>query len=141
RLPIAQARATVDTRQAQLDLARAERWPQLAVYTSLGVVSYPVDVVPDDWRRNWSIGVSLSWPLFTGFRTTALIRGARAERRAARALLAEAAEQTDVEEVRARTDVGVARATLAATARSTGLARRAYEIAEVRYREGVSTYL
>lgn len=141
RLPVAQARANVDARQAQLAQARAERWPQLAVFTSLGVVSYPQGLAPEDWRRNWTVGVSLSLPLFTGFRTTALIRGARADRRAAEALLAEAAAQTAEADVRAHSDVGVASATLAASARSTGLARRAYEIAEVRYQQGVSTYL
>ncbi len=141
RLPVAQARANVSARQAQLAQARAERWPQIALFTSLGVVSYPQGLAPEDWRRNWTVGVSLTLPLFTGFRTTALIRGARADRRAAEALLAEAAEQTAEADVRARSDVGVASATLAASARSTGLARRAYEIAEVRYQQGVSTYL
>jgi outer membrane protein len=141
RLPVAQARANAAARQAQLAQARAARWPQLALFTSLGVVSYPPGLVPEDWRRNWSVGVSLSLPLFTGFRTTALIRGARADRRAAEALLAEAAAQAAEADMRARSDVGVASATLAASARSSGLARRAYEIAEVRYQQGVSTYL
>ncbi len=141
RLPIAQARAGVDARRAQLGLARAERWPRLSLFTSLGVVSYPTELWPDDWRRNWTVGATVEVPLFTGFRTTAQIRGARADRRAAEALLAEATEQTAVAEVRARTETDVARATLAATARSTALARRAYEIAEVRYRQGISTLL
>ncbi|HSK02705.1 MAG TPA: TolC family protein, partial [Kofleriaceae bacterium] len=141
RLPVAQARATADARQAQLDQARAERWPQIGLFTSLGVVSYPRQIAPEAWRRNGTVGVSVTVPLFTGFRTTAQIRGARADRRAAEALLAEAAAQTAEADVRARSDVGVASATLAASARSTGLARRAYEIAEVRYQQGVSTYL
>ena len=141
-LPIARARANVEASRARISRARSERWPQVSAFTSFGLVDYPQELWPDsEWRRNLTIGVNLDVPLFTGFRRTAQIRAARADRRAAEALLAEATEQTAVAERRSASDVGVARASLAANVRSAQLARRAYQIAEVRYSQGVSTYL
>ena len=110
--------------------------------TDYGRVDYPNDPWPDDsWRTNWTVGVYLDFQLFTGFRTTARIRSSAADQRAAQELLAETRMQADLDERRAFSDVDVARATLAASHHSTELARRAYDIAEVRYRQGVSTYL
>ena len=140
--PVAEARANRDVRVAQLGLARAARWPQVSAFTSLGVVDYPRDFWVDrDWRTNWTVGVSLSLPLFTGFRTTAEIAGARADRRAAEALVVEATRQTAVAARQANSDVDVARATFASSSRSAALAQRAADIADVRYRQGVSSYL
>jgi outer membrane protein len=142
RLPVSQARATVSLRSADQRAARATRWPQFSAVTSYGVVDYPPDLLPDDdWRTNWTAGVQVTLPLFTGFRRTAAIRGANADRRAAEALLADASAQAALDQRSTQTAVDVATATLASDARSVDLARRAYQIAEVRYRQGVSTYL
>lgn len=142
RLSVAQARSNLEARRAQVGLATSARWPAVSAFTSYGLVDYPTSFWPDsDWRKNWTVGVNLTVPIFTGFRITSEIRGAKADRRAAEALLAEAVEQAEVDEHRSRTAVEVAAATLAASTRSAALARRAYQIAEVRYREGVSTYL
>jgi outer membrane protein TolC len=142
RVSVAQARANIEMRRAQVGIARSRRWPQLGLFTSYGVVDYPEEVWPDsDWRTNWTVGASLSLPLFTGFRTTAEIAGARADVRAAEALALEAAQVAAVDERASASDVAVSDAAFAASHRSTELARRAHEIAEVRYRQGVSTYL
>jgi outer membrane protein TolC len=142
RVSIAQARANVVIRRAQVGVARANRWPHLSLFTSYGVVDYPTDLWPDDsWRTNWTVGATLSFPLFTGFRTTAEIAAALADQRAAEALAAEAAQLAAVDERERASDVAVNTAAYAASHHSTELARRAYDIAEVRYRQGVSTYL
>lgn len=142
RIGITQARNNVEIRRAQLGLARGGRWPSITAVTDYGVVDYPDRFWPDtDWRTNWTIGVNVVVPIFTGFRTTAEIRRARADVRAAQYQYAEAQGQAAVDSRRARLDSEVARSTLASTQRSATLARRAYEIADVRYRQGVSTYL
>jgi len=142
RVSVAQAHANVAIRRAQLGIARAGLWPRLALFTSYGVVDYPREIWPDsDWRTNWTAGVSLSLPLFTGFKTTADIASARADVRAAQALAVEAAQLAAVDERERASDVAVAEAAFGASHRSTELARRAHQIAELRYRQGVSTYL
>jgi outer membrane protein TolC len=142
RLPVAQAEANLALRRAQTGVSRAERWPQISLFSSLGEVDYPSRFLPDDnWRRNWTVGVTASVPLFTGFRITAQLRADRADERAAAALVTQAAQLAAVDERQSRTDIAVAAATLQASTRSAELARRAYQIAEVRYRQGVSTYL
>jgi hypothetical protein len=134
---VAQARANVAIRRAQLGIARAGLWPRLALFTSYGVVDYPREIWPDsDWRTNWTAGVNLSLPLFTGFKTTADIASARADVRAAQALAAEAAQLAAVDERERASDVAVAEAASGASHRSTELARRAHQIAELRYRQG-----
>jgi outer membrane protein TolC len=142
RVSVAQARANVEIRRAQVGIARAARWPHVALFTSYGVVDYPDGFWPDqDWRTSWTVGASVSLPLFTGFRTIGAIAGARAEVRAAEALAAEAAQLAAVDERERASDVAVEAAAYAASHHSTELARRAHEIAQVRYRQGVSTYL
>lgn len=142
RIAVAQARANVDSQRAQLRGARAQRWPELAAFSNFGLVQYPETVLPrDDWRRNWTIGITLAVPLFTGFRISAQIAAARAAVRGAEAELADTIERAAVDELDARTAVETAAAELTASTRSVTLAERAYQIAEVRYRQGVSTYL
>jgi outer membrane protein len=142
RLVVAQARTNVEIRRAQRRVARAARWPTLNVSTDYGRVAYPNHLWPDvDWRTNFTVGVYLDFRLFTGFRTTAEIRGARADQRVAEEQLAEVAVQSELDQRRTVSDADVASATLTASHRSTALARKAYEIADVRYREGLSTYL
>jgi outer membrane protein TolC len=142
RVSVAQAKATADIRRAQVGLATASRWPSLSVFTSYGVVDYPESYWPDsDWRTNWTVGAQVSLPLFTGFRTSAQIAGARADVAAAEALALDAAQLAAVDEQERSSDVAVNAEAYAASHRSAELARRAYQIAEVRYRQGVSTYL
>jgi outer membrane protein len=142
RVSVAQARANIALRRAQVGLAQSGRWPRLAAFTSYGLVDYPRDGWPDDdWRTNWTVGASLSFPLFTGLRITAEIASARADLRAAEALAVEAAQRAEVDARERASDVAVEAAAHAASHRSTELARRAHQIAEVRYRQGVSTYL
>lgn len=141
-LPIAQARATLDNRRAQVRLARAQFMPQISAFMNYNVVDYPTRFWPDsNWLTNWTLGVNVAVPIFTGFRNLGQYRATQADRRAAEQLLAEAQEQTAVADIQSRTDVETSSATLVSSARSADLARRAYQIADLRYRQGVSTYL
>lgn len=142
RVSVAQARAAAAIRRAQVEIARAGRWPRIALFTSYGVVDYPQRFWPNqDWRTNWTVGAQLSLSLFSGLRTTAEIASARADARAAEALAQEAAQLAALDERERASDVAVDAAAYGASHRSAELARRAYQIAEVRYRQGVSTYL
>lgn len=143
RAPVRQAAAGVDAQNSQLRVARAQRLPQVSVTSQYGRIAYPLAGLPanDEFRENWTVGVGVQVPLFTGGR----IRG---EETAARAALEEARGRLDqvrqLAELDARVQETALQTALAAWEASAGTAEqaeRAYRIAEVRYREGISTQL
>lgn len=143
RAPVREARELVAAREASLAAARAERWPILSASSSYGIVNYPVDVFPgsDDWRTNWTVGVFLSVPLFSGFRTVAGIESARADVDEARVRLRQTERAAAVDGLTAAEEVAVAQATWNQNARTVTQAQRAYEIADLRFQQGISTHL
>jgi outer membrane protein TolC len=143
RAPVQEARELVAAREAALAAAKAERWPVLSASSSYGIVNYPVDVFPgsDDWRTNWTVGVFLSVPLFTGFRTAAGIESARADVDEARVRLRQTERAAAVDGLTAAEQVAVAQATWQQNARTVSQAQRAYEIADLRFQQGISTHL
>ena len=142
RAPVREARAEVSASEALAGAARAARWPSLGVRSSFGLVNYPERILPtDDWRTNWTVGVVLSIPIFTGFRTSAEIESAEADLGAARARLSAVRRAAVVDTVTADEQVAVARATWRQAARTVRQARRAHEIAELRFQQGIATQL
>ena len=143
RAAVRQARELVNAREAELGAARAERWPSISLSSDYGLVQYPVDVLPDrdDWRTNWTVGVFLTVPLFTGFRTVANIDAAEADVAEARARLRQTERAAAVDNLSAAEQVSVARATWQQNARTAAEAERAYQIAELRFHQGISSHL
>ena len=143
RAPVREARAEVRASEALLGAARAARWPSLGLRSDFGLVNYPDRILPraDDWRTNWTVGVVLSIPIFTGFRTSAEIDAASAGVGAARARLSATHRAAVVDTVSAAEQVAVARATWRQAARTVAQARRAHEIAELRFQQGIATQL
>jgi outer membrane protein TolC len=131
----------VAAREAVLQVARSQRRPSVYANSALGEVAYSAAPGFDDWRTNWTIGAVVQIPLFTGGRLKAdeMAAGANlGEARAQQKLVVELAEG-ETEAVLAV--LGAAAATWEASAGIVEQARRAYEIAEIRYREGISTQL
>jgi outer membrane protein TolC len=141
RAPIQEAAAVVGLRQAALAAARAERMPSLALTSSYGRVGYPSGVWPELGRTNWSVGAAVTVPILTGGRQRGDEMVARAELEQSRAQLQQREELAAVDTRSAWAELVAARAAWEATAGTVQQAARAYEIAEVRYREGVSTQL
>jgi outer membrane protein len=143
RSPVREAREVLAAREEALDAARAERWPQLSLTSDYGIVNYPVDLSPDrdDWRTNWTVGVFLTVPLFTGFRTSADIAAADADVAEARVRLRQTERAAAVDNLNASEQVAVARATWEQNARTVSQAARAYQIAELRFEQGISNHL
>jgi outer membrane protein TolC len=142
RAPIAQAENDVQQSEAAIRIARAQRLPSMSLSSSYGRVAYPSGFEGfGNWRTNWTVGIAAQVPLFTGGRF-------RADEMAARAALAETQarlhltrELATLDEASARLELANARAAWEATAGTVQQARRAYEIADLRYREGLSTQL
>jgi outer membrane protein TolC len=141
RVAVDQARATVRTREASLNLIEAQKMPSVSFNSTYARIAYPENVAPTFDRANWSIGVSVSVPLLTGGRQ-------RGDEQVARAELDQSLLQQRQMEELAALDTRSAWAELLAsrvawesTAGTVQQANRAYEIADVRYGAGVSTQL
>jgi outer membrane protein len=141
RAAIAQAKEIVAARAAGVGVAKSERWPQLVASSDFGLVDYAGHPFNSDWRTNWTVAVTLSVPLFDGFRRRAAIRAANAELATSKAQLADVTERAGVEDAQAGANVAAAVTTLETTTRTVGQAQRAYEIAELRFQQGASTHL
>lgn len=140
RLPVTQARDGLAAAQATLNLSRAQGLPSLAASASYGWVNYPDSLFPEgDWAKNASAGLSLSVPLFGGGGVRAGIAGAQADVRAAEQRLAQASAVASLDSADSALAVEVATAQYEAASGTIEQAGRAYEIAEIRYQEGVST--
>lgn len=144
RLPVKQAALSVDVAQQQLKASKGQRWPQLAVTTNYQRFAYPDDGIPNslaDFFPNWTVGVGLSLPLFTGGRVTGDIVSAQAaaDEAALRLRLTREAAALDARQSLLRLEEVEANWT--ASVGTAEQAQRAYAIAEVRYKEGLSTQL
>jgi outer membrane protein len=142
RLAIKQVEQSMEASRQQFRAAKAARWPSLSVSTTYQRFAYPDDGLPrslNDFFPNWSVGAGLSVPIFSGGRLKGEVLAAEAAYDESRLRLAQAREAAALE---ARLQVEQLENSQAAWLASVGtaaVAQRAYEIAEVRFREGLST--
>jgi outer membrane protein TolC len=143
RATVRQAETLARQSEALVDVARSQRLPSVSVTSSYGEVAYPSGAVPgsDDFRRNWTVGAILQIPILTGGRLSADEAIARADVRESQARLQQARELAVLDTQTAYEELRAAQAAWEASAGTVQQAQRAYEIAELRYREGVSTQL
>jgi outer membrane protein TolC len=141
RSAVRQASENVRAQQQLVRVAKAQRLPSISLSSQYGAVAYPANGLPgsNDFRANWTIGVSTQIPLFTGGR----IRGdelvAQGSLNEARARLQQVKEFASLDARVAINALNQARAAWEASRGTSEQASRAYQIAEVRYREGIST--
>jgi outer membrane protein TolC len=141
RVPVQQAASAVQAREAALRIAKSQRRPYVSLNSVLGEVAYQGLPGFDDWRTNWTLGASVQIPLFTGGRLKAEEASATADIGEARARTKLAVELSEAETEAALAVLEAGVATWLASAGTVEQAARAYEIAELRYREGISTQL
>ncbi len=144
RSSVRQAEANITAQEFALRAARWERLPSAQISSLYQRFAYPSDNaiaqgLGGPYYPNWTLSVGLSVPVFTGGRLTG-------DRMVAEANLAEARQSLDQVKELAALDARTAIAQLeeadASYASSVGTdtqAARAYAIAEVRFREGIST--
>jgi outer membrane protein TolC len=141
RTIVNEAAAAVRLREASTELTEAQRKPSIALNSTYSRLAYPSGVAPMFDRTNWSVGASLNLPILTGGRQRGDEQVARAELEQSRVQLRQVEELAALDTRAAWTELMAARAAWEATAGTIQQAARAYEIADVRYRAGVSTQL
>ena len=143
RAAVRQAGEAVNAQQDLLKIARAQRFPSLSLTSQYGAVAYPTSGVPgrSDFRANWTVGVATSVPIFTGGRIRGDEMVAQANLAESRARLQQVREFASLDARVAINALNQANAAWQASKGTSDQAARAYTIAEVRYREGISTQL
>jgi outer membrane protein TolC len=141
RAPVRQAEATVQQQQQRLRVARAERFPVVTLGSTFSRLGYPRDLLPSwgDFVTDWSAGITVKVPLFTGGRIGGSIQVANAVFEDAQIRAQQIRERAAVDSRNALERLRAARAAWEASQGTVGQAERAYAIAAIRFREGIST--
>ena len=140
-----QSRENVVVQQSALRIARAERLPSLALQGNYQRYGYPTGngiafpTAINQFFPNFSVSLGLSVPIFTGGRLGGDALVAQANLREAEATSRQVEQLASLDAQLAVTQFAQAESQLLATAGTAEQAGRAYQIAEVRFREGVST--
>jgi outer membrane protein TolC len=143
RATVREAAAAIDAQRGQLKVTKAQRFPTLALTSQYGKVAFPLTNFPQsgEFRTNWTIGLSSQIPLFTGGRIKGEQLVAEANVREAQARYDQLREFAALDSRVTLSNLSQARSAWLASLGTAEQARRAYSIAEVRYKEGISTQL
>jgi outer membrane protein TolC len=143
RATVREAAASIDAQRGLLKVAKAQRFPTLALTSQYGKVAFPLTNFPQpgDFRTNWTIGLASQVPLFTGGRIKGEQLVAEANVREAQARYDQLREFAALDSRVTLSNLAQARSAWLASIGTADQARRAYAIAEVRYKEGISTQL
>jgi outer membrane protein TolC len=142
RPALAAANFEVEARRQAVKVYRGQRWPDLYAASTLSHQSFPLEAWPvhrDQFRRNWDASLRLEIPIFTGLRTEGQIAQAQAQYEVARADRDRLREGAAIEAVQAKGELERTLATLTARRQTVKQARRAWELAGVRFTNGMST--
>jgi outer membrane protein len=141
RAPVRQAAEAVTAQRGLLRVARGQRLPQLALTSQYAQLGYPGKVSPFGARfvDDWVVSLGVQLPLFTGGRIGGEVDVARANLSEAELRLQQTHELAEVDARNVAIQLEAADAAWQASAGTVEQAARAYQIAELRYREGLST--
>ena len=141
RAPVRQLGEALRAQQEELRIARSSWLPTVSLSTQYGRVAFPSSGLPDlgNFLTNWTVSLTASVPLYTGGRTKGTAMVAEAGLREAEARYEQVREAASLDAQHALALLDQAQAALAASQGTTEQATRAYAIADVRYREGLST--
>ena len=144
RATVRQAAENVEAQRNLLRVARGQRLPAVSLSTNYQRFAYPPSGLPDefaDFYPNWTVTLGVSVPLFTGGRIRGDEMVAQANLVEAREVLQQAREIAAVDARLAVAELQQAQSAWQASLGTAEVAGRAYHIADVRFREGISTQL
>jgi outer membrane protein len=141
RAPVRQATEAVEAQRGLLRAARGQRLPQVALTSQYAQLAYPGNLSPfsADYLSDWTVSLGLQLPIFTGGRLGGDVAVARANLNQAQLRLQQSRELAEVDSRNAVIQLEAAQAGWQASAGTVEQATQAYQIAELRYREGIST--
>jgi outer membrane protein TolC len=143
RSSVVAAEANAEFRRQAVRVYRGDAYPVLKFTMNYGGQAYPSGAFPvyGDFRKDWNASLSLSMPLFDGFRNRGIVEQARAEQMRAEAQASQAREGVAIQVAEARSEMERARALVAARRQTVAQAVRAHHLADVRYANGIASSL
>jgi outer membrane protein TolC len=143
RAPVRQAAEGVVAQEGLLKVARSQHYPSVSLTSAYGKVGYPSSALPswNDFLTNWNLAVGLQLPLFTGGRIKGDNLVAQAGLDEARLRLRQTMEYAQLDAQNSLQQLASAREALRASQGTAEQADRAYQIADLRFREGISTHI
>jgi outer membrane protein TolC len=141
RAPVRESAEAVRAQEGLLQVARSDRLPTFSLNTNYQRLFFPSSFLPtlSQYSENWTVGGTIAMSLFSGGRVTGQVDVARANLDEARARLKQATELAALDTRVALNQLTSAEAAFSASRGTAELARRAYGIDQLRYREGIST--
>jgi outer membrane protein TolC len=144
RPALSAAQEGVAMRQEAVKIAKGDRLPSVAVLGTMGFQGFPDNALPpgfDSWRKDWSVALSLSVPIFDGFRTRGRVDQAQADLKIARLGESQLREALELQLEAALAEYRSVRAQIQARRQTVALAERTLELADARFASGLSTQL
>ncbi len=141
RAAVQQAEAAVTIQQVLTGVTRWDRLPTVTLKSTFARIGYPDNGVAwqADYLSDWTIGVHVSVPLWTSGRLSGNSIVSEAALTQARIRAEQARDGAAFDARAAVLRLRTAQASWAATQRTVEQAERAYQIATLRYQEGIST--
>jgi outer membrane protein TolC len=141
RSSVREEQEAIVANEALLSESRAEYFPSLSLTSSYQRVAFPTGGLPawNSFLNNWTIGVTASVPIFNGFKTHGDVLVAQANLETEKARYNQARDAAALDARSAIAELRAAEASWRAVSTSSQQAVQAYEIAEIRYREGLSS--
>lgn len=143
RASVRQLEQGLRAQEAQLAISKSEWIPTVSLSSAYSRVAFGAGAPPawGNWLNNWTVSLGASLPLYTGGRTRGETMVAQASVDEARARLDQTRELAALDARQSVFQLQQAEAALAASQGTSEQAARAYTIAEVRFKEGISTQL
>ncbi|MEO8201618.1 MAG: TolC family protein [Gemmatimonadota bacterium] len=141
RAPVRQAAEAVRAAEGRRQVASGQQLPSLKLSSTFARIAFPSSTfdLGTEFVSDWNVALRLEVPLFTGGRIRGDKMVARADLDQARLQLEQSRELAALENQDVMSQLDAARARWDASVGTVEQATRAYEIAEVRFREGIST--
>jgi outer membrane protein len=133
----------IAAREGAVRIARSDYLPTVGAAGNFAYQAFPSAVAPfdTDWRRDWTVTVQASVPIFNGFRTRGQVDQARAELRLVELQREQVRQGLELELEAALGEFDAARAQIEARRATVVQAQRTLELAELRFRSGLATQL
>jgi outer membrane protein TolC len=148
---VASQRAAVQAEEQNVHIANemvkqaiAAYIPSLDFRMSLGRLMYPQEALGlngRDWLTDWNASLTLSLPLFSGFRRNATLSQARIGLRQEQYKLSQLREAVQLQYTQALGERTRAAAAIAARQRTVDQAQKVYDLTVLRYDQGLATHL
>jgi outer membrane protein TolC len=141
RAAVSQLEEAASIQEILTNVTRWDRLPTISLTSKFARIGYPKDGLPwnADFVNDWTVGVNVSVPLWTSGRLAGNTLVAEASLAQAKIRVSQARDGASFDAQSTVERLETALATWAATQGTVGQAERAYDIATLRFKEGLST--